>query len=834
MKLFVFIFFVSSLAASFEEFESALVEYGGMGKSDDPETHENNTLANLEGIPSSIVSNVSVISGSLVLIERDLEVLSPVPLVYERSWDDESYGQRGHGWNDNWSGSMWIDKVETKPNHIKYQASYVGPFNERYSLRAVNHSKSLLDCEIESEQFRQSITNSSSRISGKTNLHNCRLSYDKKNNEKIMTLIKGDKSKHHFEGDYHRSLKWIDLPNGTSYFIDDGDVIARNRIEQQVGFILRGKENEIGCPNGWCKYIIENKSYKIPHGEMGSSNFLTKVERSSLPEVKYEYHRADHYKSTKLAKRMLPDSRYFEIDYYTKKDKYKSPEGLKAHVDKHNDYRIDRVFRILAPLGRDDKPHVQNEYWYVKGKKRKDIVSYGRTLVYDALKRKTQYDHFDRRLEKITRFKDDNVTILNTEIIKYPLESTNSNAGDITLHALSDSQSQTKIVRKYTYDRYHNPIKEELFGNFSGKASPIKMDLDTYEISGGECFVTLRNFSQDGFNNLLREQTAYGVTDYCYEENSSRLSLKIEQGFEGFCRRTHYTYDLNSQIIKEVNDDGRSTNINDISDVTERFIQETTYDSRGLAIEKVFKFLDENREEKLVKREVNTYGVLGKVTQQKIYDENDVLFTVNVWEYDRYGNAIFEKNGLGYEIHRTFDLNGNLLKETGPYPGQVKLKSYDFMNRIIKDEEINGDESFSCNYFYDLCGNLTSKIDIFGNETKYEYNSQNKLIKTIHSPIQNENGDWIHPVDLKSYDDLGRLYEERDPLGHVKRIYRTIHDKPYKIEYPDQTSEQMEYNFIGQMTRKIEKNGTVTIFDRDSKNRPHKTLIYASQVQNLV
>lgn len=245
-----------------------------MGKTSDPETQENNTLTDLEGIPSSIVGNVSVISGDLVLIERDITVQSPVPLVYERSWSDKR-------WHDNWRGSVHVDKIETKPNHVKYQGKFFGPFNERFSLRAVNHKSSLKDCEVESEQFRESVTNYSSKISGKNNFHNTRLSYDKKTNPELMTLIKGDRTKLHFTGKYYCDLRWIDLPNETSYeILDNGrNIKARNRIEHTVGTMYLSNDVLGASDQNWCRFINEKMTYKI-HEDVARDSFLTKVERS--------------------------------------------------------------------------------------------------------------------------------------------------------------------------------------------------------------------------------------------------------------------------------------------------------------------------------------------------------------------------------------------------------------------------------------------------------------------------------------------------------------------------------------------------------------------------
>lgn len=493
----------------------------------------------------------------------------------------------------------------------------------------------------------------------------------------------------------------------------------------------------------------------------------------------------------------------------------------------HDDYRIRKVYRISAPLGTDQSPHRQYEYWYLDGEKRSKAISYGQTIVLDALNRKIQYDHYDRRLEKITRFKDDNQTVLSTEHIKYPVNSDLKNAGDITLHAVLDGDNRPIFCRKYSYDNFHNPKKECLYGNINGKNEPIHLDLNTYDVSGGDFLEIERKYSEDGFNNLLFEKHRHGETKFFYEPNSSRISVKITEDSMHYTVRTYYYYDLNSLVIREIIDDGKSQDINDLTGVTERHIKYFTYNNRGLPVQIEHRYLDENNKEILERREVNTYApYLPKVIKQEIYDSNNELFSVNSWEYDRYGNATYEKNGLGYEIHRLFDANSNLIREEGPLPGHIKLKSYDFMNRCIRDEEIYGNDHFVQHYSYDLCGNLISKVDPFGQETRFEYNAQNKLIKTLGPKILNEYGEWVHPVESKSYDAMGRISEEIDALGHVKRIYMTLYDKPYRIEYPDQTVEEIEYSLIGNIYIKKERNGTWTRFEKDSSDRPHRTCIY--------
>ena len=71
------------------------------------------------------------------------------------------------------------------------------------------------------------------------------------------------------------------------------------------------------------------------------------------------------------------------------------------------------------------------------------------------------------------------------------------------------------------------------------------------------------------------------------------------------------------------------------------------------------------------------------------------------------------------------------------------------------------------------------------------------------------------------YDLTGKAVQVKtDRLGRVTRTFNTIFDKPYRVEYPDETSERYVYSTKGELTERHDQAGQVNYFAYDPSGNP--------------
>ena len=170
----------------------------------------------------------------------------------------------------------------------------------------------------------------------------------------------------------------------------------------------------------------------------------------------------------------------------------------------------------------------------------------------------------------------------------------------------------------------------------------------------------------------------------------------------------------------------------------------------------------------------------------------------------------------------------------------------EFYNLKTKDAEI---------YKFNKIGNLILKIEENGQETKYEYDENNKLIKvstmsgslTFHYSTQgyiemvsDDSGNEVHYTYSKgnlsrftnqegenykySYDEKSNRLEGITSPKNERLVYNE-YDKEVKTTYqgfPDGTRMEYFYSGDGTSTELIERNGSKTIYYYDEKYRIYK------------
>lgn len=207
----------------------------------------------------------------------------------------------------------------------------------------------------------------------------------------------------------------------------------------------------------------------------------------------------------------------------------------------------------------------------------------------------------------------------------------------------------------------------------------------------------------------------------------------------------------------------------------------------------------------------------------------------------------------------SYDKSGNPLSiQTKDTAGNVKITSvqqYDALNRLVQNTKATATlPAIITNYSYDNVGNLKSLKDAESRETKYEYNYNRQVTKTTDAKLNDTvftysgsgcgscggagvdkltgvydaNVSKNTPLESQphtdySYDQLGRLEYETDPLG--KNIHYTYYDNgQIKSIYdssvlPETLIISHLYNNRGQLTDKSFGDSTFAHYRYDSNGR---------------
>ncbi len=344
--------------------------------------------------------------------------------------------------------------------------------------------------------------------------------------------------------------------------------------------------------------------------------------------------------------------------------------------------------------------------------------------------------------------------------------------------------------KKFTYDRFGNPI-EELF----------------IDHASNESYLVKRIFSQDGKQLLLSEENEEGkVVQYTYLAKTNLVTSKR-------------TYDRGHLLIEEVMDYDPSYNL----------IQKTV---RGSGTQ--------HKVTRYTLRQQNPFLHMPEIVQE-LYVENDQeipLTKVNL-HYDQWGHVAKEdwhdaKGILSYSIERTYNGRGDLLSETDPLGNKAAyhydekgrcIKAASFSNRLVTHNNFDsrgrligvekvGDHASlqEASYRYDLNDSLVEKEDRFGHKTFYTNDPLTKKAVSTQFPAGNVT---THAV----YDCLGRKVEQIDGNGQKTTSTYNSFDLPLTITHPDGTCEQFTYTKTGKLKSSTDEEGKTTHYEYDVLGR---------------
>lgn len=531
----------------------------------------------------------------------------------------------------------------------------------------------------------------------------------------------------------------------------------------------------------------------------------------------------------------LSQGRYRAIEYYS--SKINDVGGSTINLEK-NDFRINRVKLLRAPVGTDGTPIITHRFFYVAKTKKDSPNEFlnGSTDVLDAYNHKTSYHYCaNHRLSRFEKYTGNELYNLYSSE-NYVWKSN----GNILCKRLENGSGDVLTAQVFEYDGVGNVLCQRDYGNISGNSPAIVLGKKGLpEPNGAECYAKYSTYSNDAWHLLLSqgEDNGKGYL-YAYKSNTDLVTSKLTVDHGAIRIREFFEYDHNAVLIKKIKDDGSCVNKDDLSNVTERhitYIYPRKEAPIGLPewIKEVYLDLATGQE-KLLKKIHREFSKEGYLLSEEYYDADKVHQYTLYWEYNSHGKVILEKNALGEVIEKAYDENDNLVYEHGPNPNFRKAYVYDFSNQLICYKEIYPDGTYQITHHkYDLVGNRISTIDPSGNETQFRYDEFGRVVQTFYPPIPTENGELVRTSTVNVYDVQNNIIVFSDQRGESTHKRYNAHGNPVAISYPDGTHEAYEYNLDGTLRKWTSPNGSYTIYTNDCFGRVLREETYSPQNELL-
>ncbi|NGX41898.1 MAG: tRNA nuclease WapA [Chlamydiae bacterium] len=834
LRTFYLFCLLSTFPIFAESDESPAIPKGETGS---PDIELMKPVAHLDGEPSGVVNNcVSVIAGDYCDTQMDLALVGPEALVIERSYvsSDPGKGFMYHGWKLNHEGKMYCHHSD-RHHELDFYDRF-GAFRCCRGRRASSRDESST-LKIKQESLSRGITNNSSgMISARTNLRNLTITYnylkkkcsvqmpdgskrvfkDKDDGEIFYAKYDVSTRGHYtnFEFNSDRFISGIQSKNSEGVLFSDVNFTYHTHGEHEN----HPKVDLVASDGRKVVYRFDRKK----HANFGGKGYyLTSVVRPNAPDEKYAYEDHTH----RIIRKDRPDQRFLKIYYYD--ENHNDVGGIDVKVKSTNEPKYKRVMMLKAPVGVDSEPIITHRFFYdlrtEKKKRGRKIALGGATEVRDALNHKTIFRFSDQyRLESVEKYLDDD-SLYSVERLFWAGDDT-PNQTNLTSRFLQSGDGTGQFLLHYQYDVKGNIIQEQLFGNLSGwnTASPVVEKSGSPEANG--CEVYTKDFVYNKQNLMVEESDGSRTITFSYIHGKDLLASKFTWGESAIQIREFFEYDVNGVCIREITDDGKSDDKNDLFGVTERHIKEIqpteTYPI-GLPEVVTEKCLDlASKQEVQLKRVHNTYSKEGWLLQEQLYDANNEYVGSKSWEYDPMGNVTKETDLLGNQVTRRYDDNGNIVYEQGPGADVHKEFTYDFSNRLICGKEIFTDGTIlTTTHQYDYLSNRVATTDIYGNETKCLYDEFGRQTSIIKPQVADDKGNLESLTILNTYDLMGNVTSQTDPRGFVAKTKYNIRNKPCLIEYPDGTKETFTYRMDGELTESVGRNGLLTRCTYDYQKR---------------
>ena len=314
-------------------------------------------------------------------------------------------------------------------------------------------------------------------------------------------------------------------------------------------------------------------------------------------------------------------------------------------------------------------------------------------------------------------------------------------------------------------------------------------------------------------NDLLSSTDALGnKSEYSYNIRGQELTLTDANG-----NAYTNTYDSvgNLLTITDPNENVAGNNIN------ENGLPSMTQDALGNKTQFEYDEFGNKTKETDALGNVTTFtynsaNLVDTKTISRTLADGSVVQEKETYRYDAAGNVTQTHDGVAYQTS-SFDKEGN--KTYFSNTQHSIYYQYDVYGRLV-EEKYSGDDA-SIQYAYDAEGNKISEIDRNGNETTFEYDALNRLVKTVHP-----DGTFARVI----YDAAGRITAEIDENGNQIRFEYDAIGQRTKVIDALGNSATFTYDANGNLISETDALGRTTTYQYDVLNRKTFTTFHDNSV----
>ncbi len=515
----------------------------------------------------------------------------------------------------------------------------------------------------------------------------------------------------------------------------------------------------------------------------------------------------------RMASINLAGKELFLIQYYFPENKYQ--ERKWAEKPKQKEFYTDKVEKILAPVGPNGENTVIANFSYYPN----------RTDVRDAEKLLIRYHHDSERLTLIEYF-DEKDQLRSSQ--KFYWEGT-----ELRCKAMFDESHQPLFAKTFVYDG-GNVVEETLWGYLTGnKTAPLQIDASG-RCTFGESYRKTYSYYKDQFNLLKTENEEEGPTyEYFYKAGTDLCTAKLTKDKKGtILAREFSVYDDDNLVIREIVDDGSSSDPDHVGGVTQWLEKryERNRDS-GLPEWLFESYWDPNSSSQKPLRKIKYTYLNQKVHTEEVFDALGVSRYTITTDYDDFGSVKRKTTPLGKE--NTYRYNpGGSLEESKEVGSPKKIFTYDQANRLKSCKE--PDTKKIAITSYDLKSRILTQTDFRGNETIHTYDFFGNRKTTELPKCKNEEEQIYSPILKFGYDIHGNLALAEMPLKEKTLNTYNLFRKPILVTQADGIQIRHFYNRNGTLEKTLYSDGTEVRYGYDLFKRQTSKTIYSGQGKPLL
>ncbi|WP_059050262.1 RHS repeat-associated core domain-containing protein [Paenibacillus senegalimassiliensis] len=519
---------------------------------------------------------------------------------------------------------------------------------------------------------------------------------------------------------------------------------------------------------------------------------------------------------------------------------------------------------ILGKPARIDYPDGTSELFFYSPKgelsKKVDQAGNEQRMEYDASGNMTVKLEFisaqgSTKLYKRTEMKYDEANrLLTTETFRHEEQEGAAKAPVIT--SVSDRVTNVydkagRITRTFDQDGRESLYEYDRAGNIvleKRKVSDNNYDMIRYEY--------------DVQSHQVTKSILVRMSELAQEE------LKGAQFDDAYIDRvlsnTHYVYNENGQLIKQMDAKGKATLFT--YDLDNRLIMKTDplngitsyeYDGNGQMVEETdangaIRSYEYDKVQRLVRKKEPAAGESTAITRY-IYDAaGNLIKEIAPNQYDAaldQGVRVLEMAGVAYKYDSmnrrivTYSPEGKAVEYVSydaagrpnkwvdglRYTGSIVESSgmtteYDGLGRKTKEVDALGG---TVSYSYDILGHVIQMTDKRGSTTKYSYNADGTV-----STMTNADGGTVKYI----YDLLGRKILETNPLGIQMGSTYNSFGKEMSLTDAYGHMTESKYDLVGNLVSYKDKRGSISLYKYDAKGQliQKKTPLEADSSGNMI